>query len=86
FKAAHGRFKAERAGFFDLDGNVREWVHDYYALNVPNTEQVHMDYLGVSSGQGHVVKGASFKSGRFKELRASIRAEGSGPEDDVGFR
>lgn len=85
-KAPVGSFKAERAGFFDLDGNVREWVHDYYALNVPNTEQVQMDYLGVSSGQGHVVKGASFKSGRMKELRASIRAEGSGPEDDVGFR
>lgn len=85
-KAPVGSFKAERAGFFDLDGNVREWVHDYYAVNAPDTEQVQMDYFGVSRGQGHVVKGASFKSGRMKELRASIRAEGSGPEEDIGFR
>ncbi|MCF4010662.1 PEGA domain-containing protein [Rheinheimera sp. UJ63] len=85
-KAPVGSFKAERAGFFDLDGNVREWVHDYYALNTPNTEEVQRDYLGVSNGQGHVVKGASFKSGRMKELRASIRAEGSEPEEDIGFR
>ncbi|KKO48141.1 hypothetical protein VT06_12915 [Arsukibacterium sp. MJ3] len=85
-KAPVGSFKADRAGFFDLDGNVREWVHDYYALTVPNTEHVHVDYMGVSSGQGHVVKGASFKTGRLKELRSSMRSEGSGPEDDIGFR
>lgn len=85
-KAPVGSFKADRAGFFDLDGNVREWVHDYYALQVPNTDKVQRDYLGVPSGQAHVVKGASFKSGRFKELRASIRAEGTVAADDVGFR
>jgi formylglycine-generating enzyme required for sulfatase activity len=85
-KAPVGSFKADRAGFFDLDGNVREWVHDVYALNVPDTEKVHIDYMGVSRGQGRVVKGASFKTGRLKELRASMRSEGSGPEDDIGFR
>ncbi|WP_423185945.1 PEGA domain-containing protein [Alishewanella sp. d11] len=85
-KAPVGSFKADRAGFFDLDGNVREWVHDYYALQVPNTDTVQQDYLGVPRGQAHVVKGASFKSGRLKELRASIRAEGTAATDDIGFR
>lgn len=86
-KAPVGSFKAERAGFFDLDGNVREWVHDSYTLSVPNTTDVQQDYVGpAQNGQSHVVKGASFKSGRLKELRASIRAEGSAPADDIGFR
>lgn len=85
-KAPVGSFKAERAGFFDLDGNVREWVHDAYAVNVASTTEVLVDYLGAANGQGHVIKGASYKSGRIKELRASIRAQGNEPADDVGFR
>lgn len=85
-KAPVGSFNAERAGFFDLDGNVREWVHDAYAVNVASNTQVLQDYFGAANGQGHVIKGASYKSGRIKELRASIRAQGDAPAEDVGFR
>lgn len=85
-KAPVGSFRADRGGFYDLDGNVREWVHDAYAVTAPDTSKQYTDYLGVSGTQGHVIKGASYKSGRLKELRASIRNESSGPQDDVGFR
>lgn len=85
-KAPVGSFRADRAGFYDLDGNTREWVHDVYAVTAPDTTRQYTDYRGAASGQGHVIKGASYKSGRLKELRASIRNEGSGPQDDVGFR
>lgn len=85
-KAPVGSFRADRAGFYDLDGNVREWVHDAYAVTAPDTSRQYKDYRGVSGTQGHVIKGASYKSGRLKELRASIRNEGNGPQDDVGFR
>ncbi|SEH54863.1 Formylglycine-generating enzyme, required for sulfatase activity, contains SUMF1/FGE domain [Rheinheimera pacifica] len=85
-KAPVGSFRADRAGFYDLDGNVREWVHDAYAVTAPDTTRQYTDYRGAASGQGHVIKGASYKSGRLKELRASIRNEGNRPQDDVGFR
>lgn len=85
-KAPVGSFREDRAGFYDLEGNVREWVHDVYAVAPANMQQVYTDYLGPASGQGHVVKGGSFKSGRMKELRASIRSEGTAAADDIGFR
>ena len=85
-KAPVGSFKAERGGFYDLDGNVREWVHDFYSVTPPDKSTVHTDYLGVSNGTSHVVKGASFKTGRLKNIRASVRFGESTPGDDIGFR
>ena len=85
-KAPVGSFKAERGGFYDLDGNVREWVHDFYTVTPPDTSITHRDYLGVSNGVSHVVKGASFKTGRVKNIRASVRTGESTPADDIGFR
>lgn len=85
-KAPVGSFKAERGGFYDLDGNVREWVHDRYTLAPPNKNRVHTDYLGADRGNERVVKGASFKTGRLKNLRVSLREGVSEPADDIGFR
>jgi formylglycine-generating enzyme required for sulfatase activity len=81
-----GSFKAERGGFFDLDGNVREWVHDKYTVVPVGDSKVYTDYIGPSVGQGNVVKGGSFKTGRMKNIRTSIRSRESTPADDIGFR
>ncbi|MGM0526714.1 MAG: SUMF1/EgtB/PvdO family nonheme iron enzyme [Pseudomonadota bacterium] len=81
-----GSFKPERSGFYDLDGNVREWVHDRYTVAPPDDNRTHLDYLGSATGTKHVVKGASFKTGRLKNIRASIRHGESGKADDIGFR
>ena len=81
-----GSFKADRAGIFDLAGNVKEWVHDFYTNTSPNTRDVLMDYTGPARGQQHVVKGASFKTGKLKDLRAAKRIIGDGPQENIGFR
>lgn len=79
-------FKADRIGLFDLAGNVQEWVNDYYTNRTPDLINVQIDYLGAKQGQQFVVKGASFKTGKLRELRASLRTIGEGPRDDLGFR
>lgn len=81
-----GSFEPERGGFFDLDGNAREWVHDRYTLTPPDTTRPYTDYLGAMRGESHVVKGASYKTGRLKYIRATAREGESKPADDIGFR
>ncbi len=85
-KAPVGSFKADRGGFYDIDGNVKEWVHDFYSIVAPNLNQVHTDYMGPLRGNDHVVKGASYKTGRLKNLRVSVRNGASEGADDIGFR
>ncbi|RUO36856.1 hypothetical protein CWE13_08390 [Aliidiomarina shirensis] len=88
-KAPVGSYPADRNGFYDLAGNVREWVHDYYQLqpisngNIAPTAE---DYLGPDNGNGRVVKGASYLTGQLELLRASARAQGTEPAADIGFR
>jgi formylglycine-generating enzyme required for sulfatase activity len=84
-RAPVGSFKADRNGFFDLDGNVREWVTDSYVLIPTATQQVD-NYVVLNNTESHVIKGASFQSGRLKMLRASVRGKGADKYDDVGFR
>ncbi|TRW48687.1 SUMF1/EgtB/PvdOfamily nonheme iron enzyme [Aliidiomarina halalkaliphila] len=84
-----GSYAADRNGFYDLDGNVREWVHDRYGLipaSPPALADAKTDYLGPDSGRGNVVKGASYLTGQAHLLRASVRYQGTEPEGDIGFR
>jgi formylglycine-generating enzyme required for sulfatase activity len=84
-KATVGSFKADRAGLYDLMGNVSEWVHDNYTNAPPSNDRV-VDYMGATRGVGHIVKGANYNSGRFAELRGAYKtvSETSGPT--IGFR
>ncbi|ORU91268.1 MAG: hypothetical protein A6F72_01565 [Cycloclasticus sp. symbiont of Poecilosclerida sp. N] len=82
-----GSFKANRDGIFDLDGNVREWVHDFYSLIPPRNDNLsEYNPLGDMLGYKHVVKGAGWRSGTLTNLRASYRDSAFDGKDDIGFR
>ncbi|CCQ11598.1 Secreted protein with uncharacterized domain [Pseudoalteromonas luteoviolacea B = ATCC 29581] len=85
-KAPVGSYKIDRNGFYDLDGNVREWVSDGYNVIPPNQTESFIDYIGNMSQLERVIKGASFQTGRLNWLRASSRDKGQDGQMDVGFR
>ena len=71
---------------FDLTGNVKEWVHDYYLVSVPKDNMVYYDPSGPKRGVGHVVKGSSYLSATLQEVRASYRDSEVFKKEDIGFR
>ena len=80
-----GSFLASGLGFFDLGGNVAEWVNDVYAIPPPDAPS-ERDPLGPQDGELHVILGSSFLQGTVSELRLSYRDYGTKPRLDVGFR
>ncbi|MBO6948496.1 MAG: SUMF1/EgtB/PvdO family nonheme iron enzyme [Rhodospirillales bacterium] len=81
-----GSFPPEPSGLFDITGNVSEFVHDYYSLQPPEPGETFVDPLGPRTGDTHVVKGSSWRSGTRTLLRAAYRDGLSNMRDDVGFR
>lgn len=81
-----GSFSANPLGLYDLDGNVAEWVHDYYSTSLTPRGKVLIDPGGPAEGKSHVIRGSSFLHGRFSELRWTFRDYGNDGRDDVGFR
>jgi len=78
-----GRFKPSPAGFFDLAGNVAEWVQNYYAI-VSGPQEA--DPAGPAAGKLHVIRGSSWMQAGVSALRWTYRDYGSEPRPDVGFR
>ena len=81
-----GSFKRDISGLYDLTGNVKEWVHDYYLVSVPKSNMIYYDPSGPKKGVGHVVKGSSYLSATLQEVRASYRDSEVNKKDDIGFR
>ena len=79
-----GSYSANLRGLYDLDGNVSEWVHDFYDAAPPTANSV--DPLGASRGAQHVIKGGNWAASGAAELRFSYRDAGDKARDDVGFR
>lgn len=81
-----GSFQPNSNGFYDIGGNVAEWVHDYYGTIGTVGEQILSNPMGPDSGTYHVIKGSSWAHGTVTELRLSFRDYNNAPRDDVGFR
>jgi formylglycine-generating enzyme required for sulfatase activity len=79
-------YAANANGFFDIGGNVAEWVHDYYGTIGTVGNDVQVNPVGPSSGTYHVIKGSSWAHGTVTELRLSFRDYHNAARDDVGFR
>ncbi len=80
-----GTFAPNALGFFDLGGNVAEWVHDAYSIP-PAGAALERDPVGPAAGDLHVVLGSSYLHGTVTELRLSYRDYATKPRADVGFR
>lgn len=80
-----GSFKASAAGLFDIDGNVAEWMHDYYAI-APAGDGPQIDPFGPKQGSDHVIRGAGWRDANASRLRLAFRDFGSDARIDVGFR
>lgn len=81
-----GTFAANQNGFYDMGGNVAEWVHDYYGAGGLSGNSDEVDPLGPTEGTYHVIRGSSWAHGSITELRLSFRDYNNVPRDDVGFR
>ncbi len=78
-------FAANRLGLFDLDGNVSEWVNDYYTPR-PNAGSDDGDSVGPAAGERFVYRGASWALAGRSELRLAYRQPGSTAAMDIGMR
>jgi formylglycine-generating enzyme required for sulfatase activity len=81
-----GSFPENPGGFFDMDGNVSEWCHDYYTPYTSLANGVVTNPTGPESGTHHVVRGASWRDGSITEMRLSYRGYSREKRDDIGFR
>lgn len=76
---AVGGKKPNAWGFYDMLGNVWEWVNDYY------NEKIFADPIPAEKGTQHVLKGSSFV-GDVKNATYMTHAAGPANGWDVGFR
>lgn len=85
FTAPVGSFPANPLGFYDLGGNVAEWMGDYYGTDTlyPNYE---VDPRGPREGRFRVIRGSGWLHGTLRELRWAFRDFGEEERLDVGFR
>lgn len=74
-----GSMQPNAWGFYDMLGNVWEWVEDYY------NEKPFADPVPPTGGEQHVLKGASF-TGDVKNATYMTHAAGPGNGWDIGFR
>lgn len=80
-----GSFPPNGKGLFDMGGNVAEWVHDFYDIQV-GQKAILTDPLGPLAGKHHVIRGAGWAHGTLMELRLSFRDYDLKGRDNVGFR
>ncbi len=84
-----GRFPANHRGIYDLDGNVSEWVHDWYTARGSSElrgTNALVDPLGPDEGEFRVVRGASWAKGYLPQLRLAYRDFAAKGKHDIGFR
>ena len=79
-----GMYDANPWGFFDMNGNVREWIADWYA---PYSSGSQTDPEGPATGSLPVVRGGSWNDGG-TNLRSAFRINNipGARYGSIGFR
>ncbi|MEO0576023.1 MAG: PEGA domain-containing protein [Pseudomonadota bacterium] len=80
-----GSFPANALGVFDIDGNVAEWVQDFYAVS-PASDGPQIDPMGPDGGPDHVIRGPGWRDANAGRLRLAYRAFGQDADIQTGFR
>jgi len=81
-----GKYKPNRYGIYDLDGNIAEWSHDYHSIYPSLSGEIFVDPIGPATGKKHVIRGASWMRGDISTTRLSYRDRDNIKRIDVGFR
>jgi formylglycine-generating enzyme required for sulfatase activity len=81
-----GSFAPFPEGFYDLGGNVAEWMNDYYAVYPGESGKLVQEPFGPETGKHYVVRGSSWRHGNITELRLSYRDYSRVARSDIGFR
>ena len=79
-------FAPNPIGLHDMDGNVAEWVEDFYSVHPGGATRETVDPFGPEQGRHHVVRGSGWRDSGISELRLSYRDYSERPRDDLGFR
>lgn len=81
-----GAYKANRFGLYNMQGNVAEWVQDYYSRDYYTISPLK-NPRGPKSGQSRVVRGGSWAddADQLMYTRRASRSPGD-RSDQVGFR
>jgi formylglycine-generating enzyme required for sulfatase activity len=82
--AAPALFPPNSMGFYDLAGNVSEWVNDKYLSFVASAAVT--DPLGPDESKGHTYRGSNWRSSSIAELRFPWREGSNEASDVIGFR
>jgi len=82
--AAPALFPPNALGFYDLAGNVSEWVNDRYLSFIASTPVT--DPLGPTDSKGHAYRGSNWRTVHTTELRFPWREGGNEATDVIGFR
>jgi formylglycine-generating enzyme required for sulfatase activity len=82
--APPGKFAPSVLGFFDITGNLSEWTNDTYASFTDGAAAT--DPLGPPPGPRHVIKGSSWRTAVYTELRLAWRDGADAARNDIGFR
>jgi formylglycine-generating enzyme required for sulfatase activity len=82
--AAPALFAPNAMGFYDMAGNVSEWVNDRYSSFVASTAVT--DPLGPPDGKAHTYRGSSWRTVAAGDLRFPWREGSSEAQDFIGFR
>jgi formylglycine-generating enzyme required for sulfatase activity len=82
--SAPALFPPNPMGFYDLAGNVSEWVNDRYISFIASAPVT--DPLGPDDSKGHAYRGSSWRSAATTELRFPWRDGANQASDFIGFR
>lgn len=84
--APAGSFAPNRNSLYDIEGNVAEWMHDFYTIYAAGNSQVSVDPTGPKQGKHHVVRGSSWLRGTLSNTRLAYRDYREKPQAEIGFR